>query len=71
MHLTKNFSSEKKYDQNTTSNHRTERKNVQNSLSYGRKTSFLAILKTCENNFYILNFEALIFKQYVVKNKNT
>jgi hypothetical protein len=54
-----------------------ERKNVQNSLSYGRKTNFSAILKiaaiikTCLKNFPILlNFEAVMFTQNVAKDKN-
>jgi hypothetical protein len=44
----KNFSSKIK-----NSNQKTERKNVQNSLSYGRKISFSPILKTCEIIFPI------------------
>jgi hypothetical protein len=52
LNLTKNFSSVK-YVSNTISNQKTERKNVQNSLSYGKKqfSAILkkaAILKTCE-----------------------
>jgi hypothetical protein len=39
------------YDQNKSLKHKTERKNVQNSLNYGRKPSLSAILKTCEKNF--------------------
>jgi hypothetical protein len=49
---------------------------VQNSLSYGRKIQFSAILKititlkTCVKNFpFCLNFQALIFIQNVAKIK--
>jgi hypothetical protein len=64
-------------DRNTSSIQKTERKKNQNSLSYGRKIKFsailkiTAILKTCGKNFSIfLNFQALIFIQNVAKNKN-
>jgi hypothetical protein len=63
--------------ENTSSNQKTKRKNVQNSLSHGRKTSYsailksTAILKTCGKKFPNLsNFYALIFIQNVAKNKN-
>jgi hypothetical protein len=56
---------------NTSLNQKTERKKDQNSLIYGRKTSFSAILKTCGKNFPIfLNIQALISIQNVAKNKN-
>jgi hypothetical protein len=64
-------------DKNTSSYQKTKRENVENSLSYCRKTSFsaimkiIAILKTCGKNFPIfLNFQALTFIQNVAKNKN-
>jgi hypothetical protein len=56
---------------------KTEQKKIQNSLSYGRLTSFSAIfkfyfiLKTCEKHYPdFLTFEALRFMQNVAKNLN-
>jgi hypothetical protein len=55
-------------DQNTSLKQKTERKNVQNSLSYGRKTSFeailkiAAILKTYERtSLFFQKFKAFIY----------
>jgi hypothetical protein len=44
-------------DKNKSSNHQTERKKVKNTLSYGRKTKFSAILKiTAILETYGMNF---------------
>jgi hypothetical protein len=53
-----------KPDRKTSLKQKTERKNVQNSLSYGRKTNFsaiykfAAILKTCEKNSFSKNLSS-------------
>jgi hypothetical protein len=63
-------------DKTISSNHKTECKKVQNTLSYGRKIKFsailkiTAILKTCAKNFAtFLKLKALIFIQNLAKNK--